>query len=654
MIFHGGGHGFFWGLGRELDQKPVISRKALLRIGGYLLPYWREWALILVCITISAVLGLVPPLLVKALLDQALPERDGGLLNLLVLGMVAAPLLAGLVGVWQSWLNSQIGHGVMFDLRNHLYRRLQSQSLRFFTHTKTGDIMSRVLDDVSGVQGVVTSTLVGIVTNVVTLVSTLVLIFSLDWRLSVLALLVIPAFILPTRQVGRMRHRLSKEVAEQNARVTAHLSETLSVSGALLVKAFARERREIEQFRQKSAALRDLEVRRGMVGRWFFMFLGLFGSIGPALVYLVGGWLVIGGQLTVGTIVAFVTLLGRLYGPAAALANVHVEVMSSMALFNRIFEYLDLEPEIRDAPNARPLPPVAGRIEFRNVTFAYVPGRPALEEVSFVAEPGQLVALVGPSGAGKTTVTYLVPRFYDASAGAVLIDGHDVRTVTLESLRAQIGMVTQETFLFHASIRENLLYARPEATPEEIEAACRAAYIHDFILALPNGYDTVVGERGYRLSGGEKQRLAIARVLLKDPRILLLDEATSSLDSRSEALIQAALEPLLRGRTSLVIAHRLSTILSADKILVFDQGRLVEQGTHAELLARGGLYARLYEQQFRSDRTRGAPLGDDGREPGAPAEDDRAPAAPARHRPARPGDVRRLGPVPTVRFIDLP
>ena len=552
-------------------------RANLPRILGYFRPYWRSWILILLCIGASTALNLVPPLLAREILDQALPNRDPQLLLWLVGAAVGVGVLARLIMVGQSSLNVRIGHGVMFDLRNQLYRHLQRQSLRFFTDNKTGEVMSRVNNDVAGVEGVVTNTLVSVVTNVVTVTAISVLMLSLHWQLAVVALLILPFFVVPTRRVGRVRQQLRRETSERQGNLTAFMQETLSISGFVLVKAFARENYESERFRQKSGELRDLEIRQRMVGRWFFMVIGLFQAIGPALIYLYGGWLVIRGEITVGTIIAFVAYLRQLYSPVSELANVHVDVMSSLALFERIFQYLDLEPEIYERPDPVIPERTVGAIRFEDVTFSYVPHRHALDHVSFEAQPGQLVALVGPSGAGKTTVTYLVPRFYDPTHGAIKIDGHDVRDFSLEWLRSQIGIVTQETFLFHATVRENLLYGRPDATQAEIEAACRAAYVHDLIAGLPEGYETVVGERGHRLSGGEKQRIAIARVLLKDPRILLLDEATSSLDSRSEALIQAALTPLLAGRTSFVIAHRLSTILAAEQILVLDRGRLVER-----------------------------------------------------------------------------
>ncbi|HEX6512940.1 MAG TPA: ABC transporter ATP-binding protein, partial [Chloroflexota bacterium] len=599
MMMYGGGGGFWHVNWSQPKERPRITREILARIGGMLLPYWREGAVILVCLAATASVGLAPPLLIRSLIDDALPHGKTQLLFLLVAGMVAFPLAGGLISVLQSYYSNFVGQRMMMDLRNALYEHMTRLALRFFTTTKTGEIMSRLNNDVGGVQDSVTGSLISIVNNVFILASTLVIIFKMNWQLSLLAVGLLPLFILPTRRVGRIRHDISRDTQRRYAELTAFMEETLSISGYLLMKTFTRDKTQLEKFRAKNKEIFDLSMRRAVVGRWFFMITQTIGSIGPALIYLVGGLLVIRGSLTIGTIVAFVALLGRLYGPVAQLASVHVDFMTALALFHRIFEYMDLKPEIQDPPHARRLDPVAGRITFENVGFAYRADIPALRGISFEVEPGQLAALVGPSGAGKTTITYLVPRFYDPTSGQVLIDGQDLRELELESVRRSLGVVTQETFLFHTSIRENLLYARQDATEEDIVAACRAAHIHDFISSLPEGYETVVGERGYRLSGGEKQRVAIARVILKDPRILIMDEATSSLDSHSEALIQAALQPLLRGRTSLVIAHRLSTILAADVILVIDHGQLVERGTHQELLQREGLYATLYEQQFK-------------------------------------------------------
>lgn len=583
----------------ELQERPRIRSASLRRVGTYFLPYWRMGTLVALCIAVSSLLGLLPPLFIREAIDIAIPQGRVGLLSLLVGGMVLAPLAMGLVGVLQNYLNNLIGQRVMFDIRNDMYRHLQSMSLRFFTDTKIGEIMSRLLSDVGGVQNVVTNVLVSLLTNVITLASTLVLIFSMSWQLTLLAVAILPFFVLPTRRVGKLRQKIASETQSKHAELSSFMQETLSISGFLLMKAFVREAYEALRFRRKNEELMRLQVRQAMVGRWFFMVLGLFGAVGPALIYWLGGYLVMSNGLTLGTVVAFVTLLPRLYNPVSALANVHVDAMTSLALFERIFGYLDMKPEVVDSPNAVVVDRVQGSVEFRDVSFYYRRGQKVLERVSFRIEPGQMVALVGPSGAGKSTVTYLLPRFYDPQEGVILLDGRDIRTIKQESLRQHIGLVTQEVYLFHASIKENLLYAKPDASYEELAAACRAAHIHDYIMSLPEGYDTVVGERGYRLSGGEKQRIAIARVLLKDPRVVVFDEATASLDSQSEAMVQAALGPLLKGRSALVIAHRLSTVLAADLILVMHEGRIVEQGTHAELLALGGLYARLYHQQFR-------------------------------------------------------
>ena len=623
----------------EEHDRPRVSRAVLWRVAAYARPYLGRIALMLAGILGVSLLSLVPPLLYRDLIDQALPKGDFVRLNWLALGMIGIPLVSGLLGVLQRYLNAAIGEGVIFDLRCSLFEHLQRMSLRFFTNTRTGELMSRLNNDVVGAQQAITSTLVSMLSNTFTLVVTMAIMLSLEWRLTLIGIAVLPLFILPARRVGRILRRLRRESLNINAQMNSLMSETLNVSGALLVKIFGREADENARFGQRARGVRDIGIRQALVGRWFFMGLSLVSAIGTAVVFWAGGVLVLRGEFTVGTIVAFGAYLTQLYGPLTALTNARVEFVTSMVSFERVFEVLDLPVEIGDAPAAVPLDRVRGHIRFEGVSFSYaeaqrIPGatleeshrarrrdlpplttpvprpsaaeaepaaspRGALEEVSFEVQPGQLAALVGPSGAGKTTVTYLLPRLYDPTAGRILLDGYDLCDVRLASLSAQIGMVTQETYLFHDTVRANLLYARPKATQAELEAACRAANIHDFIIGLSDGYDTIVGERGYRLSGGEKQRVAIARVILKDPAILVLDEATSQLDSQSEALIQAALERVMRGRTSLVIAHRLSTILAADLILVLDGGRLVEQGTHADLLASSGLYARLYETQFR-------------------------------------------------------
>ncbi len=605
-----GGMGRSYGMGHlgegQDDKRPKIAlERALLgRVFRYFIPYRKPAILILICIALSSGLGLIAPLLVRALLDHAIPGHNLPLLHKLVLGLVLLPVATGLIGVLQNYWNIRISQGLVADLRNALYTHLQRLSLRFYATTRSGEILSRVNNDTAAVNGVVLGTFLGIFTNIITLLATAGVLFAMDWRLALLACGIVPAFVLPMRRIGRIRHRLSRETQEKQSELQGVTQDVVNVGGFLLMRLFGRASYEAGRFHDGNQAVFSLQLRQAMVGRWMFLFIGIVAAAGPALVYWYGGKRLILGDtaagLSIGTIIAFVAYLSNLYRPVAQLANIYVDLQGAFAVFLRIFEYLDLKPDVQDRPGAGPLPRIRGQVRFEGVTFAYRPDqRPALDNVSFTIEPGQLAALVGPSGAGKTTATYLVPRFYDPQAGRILIDGHDLREVTQDSLTAQMGMVTQETFLFHATIRENLLYARSGATEEELVAAARAAYIHDFIAGLPDGYDTLVGERGFKLSGGEKQRLSIARAILKDPRILILDEATSSLDSHSEAAIQSALVPLMKGRTAFVIAHRLSTVLAADVILVLDKGRVVEQGTHQKLLDQAGLYAQLYETQFR-------------------------------------------------------
>ncbi len=622
---HGGGWWSYIAFD-EKNKKAHIDRVLLRRIFAYARPYLFAVAMVLVTIVATSLLGLLPPLIYQNLIDEVLPSGDIMRLNLLALGLFAVPLLTGLLGVVQRHYGARAGEGIIYDLRRQMYEHLQHMSMRFFTNTRSGEIVSRFNSDVVGAQNAVTGTIPDIVTNVVTLVSTLVVMIAIEWRLALLSVVVLPLFLLPARRVARIFRSIRRTAMDLNADMSNQISETLSVNGALLVKTFGRQASELTRFQSVAANVRDIGIRRAQVGQLFFMGLGLAGAIGTALIYWYGGNLVISGAMSAGTIVAFAAYLTRLYGPISALTNVQVEFVTSLVSFERVFDYLDIPVEISDRDDALVLQSVQGRIEFEDVYFHYDPLTPAsdavdtaqeadgegeeaeavpaprhaLQAVSFAIEPGQLVALVGPSGAGKTTITYLLPRLYDPTSGRITIDGHDLRDVTQSSLAAQMGMVTQETYLFHDTIRANLIYSKPNATQAELEAACRAANIYDMIAGLPQGFDTTVGERGYRLSGGEKQRLAIARVILKDPRILVLDEATSHLDSQSEALIQAALEPLFEGRTSVVIAHRLSTVLAADKILVLSKGQIVEQGTHTELLALHGLYAELYETQFRT------------------------------------------------------
>jgi ATP-binding cassette subfamily B protein len=626
--------GGWWSLIRE-DQtkgKAKVDRDLIRRVLGYSKPYWRYITIVLLGIVSISLLELIPPLLFRRLIDVVIPEKDFRQLTILALGMIGIPLLSGLIGIGERYFSARAGEGIIFDLRQEMYDHLQKMSLRFFTHTRSGEIISRFNNDVVGAQNAITGTIPNIVTNLVTLISTLVVMITIDARLTLLSIAVLPLFLIPTRRVARILRDIRRQAMNYNADMSTLINETLSINGALLVKTFGRQRQESEHFKEVNGNVRDIGVRRALVGRWFFLGLGISGAIGTALIYWAGGYLVMVDVLTVGTIVAFVAYLARLYGPISSLTNVQVDFATSMVSFERVFEYLDLSVEIQNRPNAIFLTRVDGHVEFEDVSFNYltedgnsdmnddgwepidndgfksttltpeISRRWALKDLSFRIKPGELVALVGHSGAGKTTITYLLPRLYEPTQGRILLDGHDICEVHLESLANQIGIVTQETYLFHDTVLNNLLYARPEANQDEIESACRAAHIHEFIQGLPEGYDTVVGERGYRLSGGEKQRLAIARVILKDPHILILDEATSHLDSQNEALIQAALSPLMAGRTSLVIAHRLSTIHAADKILVLEKGQLVEQGTHDELLGRKGLYAELYETQFKSEQ----------------------------------------------------
>ena len=612
------------------QQNPAIvhiaKRGLERRIVSIFRPYWRAVTVVGVMILITAGLGVVNPILIRVVFDSALFPSTGGpdldLLWILFGVMAGITVVVGALGVVQTYFTNRIGQRVMRDLRDRLFQHLENQPLSFFTGTRTGEIQSRVSNDVGGVQTVVTSTLSDVLSNSVIFISTLIAMLILSWQLTLVAMGMVPVFAVLTGFVGRRRRAVTAKAQESRAEMTAITQEALSVSGIMLSKLFGRQDQETERFHQENQRLSELVIRQEMTGQSFWGVMQIFFSVSPAVIYLLAGYLIQGtgqGGVSAGTIVAFTTLQSRLYFPIGSLLQVSVELQSSLALFERIFGYLDIQPKIKDSPSAIEIDPerASGRITFDRVRLRYESSveeadgaepsdeteqRWALDGVSFDLEPGKLAAFVGPSGAGKTSISYLIPRLYDATDGVVLIDGLDVREIRLSSLAGLIGYVTQESYLFHSSLRSNIMYGDPQATQEEVERAARTAFIHDRIMEFPEQYDTIVGERGYRLSGGERQRLSIARVLLHQPKILILDEATSALDTASERYIQTALEPIMKERTTVPIAHRLSTIIAADVIYVVDHGRIVQQGTHDQLIAMGGLYARLYEEQFGGGR----------------------------------------------------
>lgn len=591
-------------LNAEAPKIPDLGK----RIVALFKPFRAKIILTMVLVVLGAALAVLPPLLVKQAFDVGLFPTDGGAPDLLALAeivgvMVVLFVIAALLGVWQTYLTATVGNSVMGALRIKLFSQLQAMELSFFTKTKTGIIQSRLQNDVGGVANVLTNTVSSVLGNTVTVISALVAMLILNWQLTIVALILMPILVIAQRRVGQVRARIATKTQESLSEMTAITQEALSVSGVLLAKSFNRQDTEVERYSAENRTQIRLQVSQAMSGQWFFAMVTIFLSSIPAIVYLVAGYLIVGGatDITAGSIVAFTTIQARLLFPLMGVMRVALDLQTSGALFARIFEYLDLKPSIADRPGAVPLPDATPEIRFENVTFRYADAQedstPTLDGVSFTIEPGQFAAFVGPSGAGKTTISYLIPRFQEVSGGRVTVSGADVRDVTQASLVSRIGIVSQETYLFHATIAENLRYAKPDATAEELEAACRAANIHESIMRFEDGYDTTVGERGYRLSGGEKQRIAIARVLLKDPEVLILDEATSALDTISERVVQLALDDATRGRTTVSIAHRLSTIVHADVIFVLDGGRIVERGTHLELLEAGGVYAMLYQQQ---------------------------------------------------------
>ena len=586
----------------EKQNMPTVTKELIFRILGYLKPYWLQFILVFVAILLSAVVGLYPSIITGRIVDQALGGKDLALLIKLLLLAFGTVMASQIIGVVESYINSWISRRIIFDMKNQMYDHLQHMPHAFFTTEKQGDIITRMNTDISGVSSVISGTLTSIVSNIATVITTLVALFSMSWQLALVGIVVIPLLIIPTKAVGKTRWKLASESQAKADEMNQLINETLSVSGSMLVKLFTREKEEYDRFVKVNEEVTQLSLKETRSGSWFRVAMGMFGQIGPLLIYFAGGYFIINNldtTLTVGTITATVALVNRLYRPVESLLNIGVDFTRSLALFTRIFDYFDKVPAIVSPENGKKPEVKNADIKYEHVSFSYIPEKPLLTDIVFTVPGGKMYAIVGPSGSGKSTVVNFLPRLYDVVGGKVTIGGVDVRDFDLQYLRDCIGVVTQETYLFNGTIKENLLYARESATDEEIEQACKIANIHDYIVSQPDGYNAVVGNRGLKLSGGEKQRLSIARVILKDPKILILDEATSALDSISENSIQEALEHMMEGRTSIVIAHRLSTILKADSILVVKDGVIAEQGTHDELLAKGGVYRELYETQFR-------------------------------------------------------
>ena len=597
----------------EKKNLPTFSSALVRRILSYLRPYWLQLLLVFVTILVSAVLGLLPSIITGRIVDEALVGKNMALLiRLLVLAFVTLSA-SQVISVLESYINAWISQRIIFDMKNQMYDHLQHMPHAFFTSEKQGDIITRMNTDISGVSSVISGTMSSIVSNIATVVTTLVALFTMSWQLALVGIVVLPLLILPTKRVGKKRYQLLKDSQAKSDEMNQLINETLSVSGSLLVKLFTREKREYERFVKVNEEVTRLNLKEQQSGRWFRVVMGLFTQLGPLLIYFAGGWIIIRHAdpgLTVGTVTATVSLVNRLYRPVESLLNIHVDFTRSLALFTRIFDYFDMENPIVSPENGKKPDVSDGDIVYDHVAFSYDPEKPLLKDIDFTVPAGKMYAVVGPSGSGKSTVVNLIPRLYDVLRGSVKIAGTDVRDFDLSYLRSCIGVVTQDSYLFNGSIRENLLYAKENATQEELDAACFIANLNDFIASQPEGYETLVGNRGLKLSGGEKQRLSIARVILKDPKILILDEATSALDSITENAIQEALEALMEGRTSIVIAHRLSTVLKADRILVLKDGVIAEQGSHEELLALGGTYRELYETQFRRILESGRPQRD--------------------------------------------
>ncbi len=586
----------------EKQNMPKVSKELLLRILAYLKPYWLQFILVFIAIILSATVGLLPSIIIGRIVDTALVGNDLWLLVKLLLFAFGALMASQIIGVLENYISAWISQKIIYDMKNQMYKHLQSMPHAFFTTEKQGDIITRMNTDISGVSSVISGTLSKIISNVATVVTSLIALFSMSWQLAIVGIVVIPFLILPTKSAGKTRYKLLTESQAKHDELNQVINETLSVSGSMLVKLFTREKQEYDKFEKVNGEVTKISLKEQRSGKWFMVIMGMFTQIGPLLIYFAGGLFIIrqwDPTLTVGTITATVSLINRLYRPVESLLNVGVDFTRSLALFTRIFDYLDRKNTIVSPENGKKPVVQDQPIVYDHVAFSYVPEKELLKDVNFTVPGGKMYAIVGPSGSGKSTIVNLIPRLYDVTGGSLTVGGVDVRDFDLTYLRENIGVVTQETYLFNGTILENLRYANENATREEIENACKIASIHDFIMTQPNGYDSEVGNRGLKLSGGEKQRISIARVILKDPKILILDEATSALDSISENAIQDALEVLMKGRTSIVIAHRLSTILKADQILVVDEGRIKEQGTHEELLAMNGVYRQLYETQFR-------------------------------------------------------